>query len=80
MVKVEVCVGSHCALVGGLNILESLEELQNDYPGQIKIKKVECLDVCDDIKTLPVVKIDDEVITAAKSEVVMSRVMERIEK
>ena len=80
MVKVEVCVGSHCALVGGLNILESLEDLKKDYPEQIELKKVECMDVCDDIKRSPVVKVDDEVITAAKSEVVMSKVMERIEK
>ncbi len=79
MVKIEVCVGSHCALVGGLNILESLEDLKEDYPEQIKLKKVECLDVCDDIKRSPVVKVDDEVITAAQSEVVMSKVMERID-
>ena len=46
MVKVEVCVGSHCALVGGLNILESLEELREDYPEQIEVEKVECLDIC----------------------------------
>mgnify|MGYP006294654783 CR=1 FL=1 len=80
MVKVEVCVESHCALVGGLNILESLEELREDYPEQIEVEKVECLDICDDIKRSPVVKIDGEVITSAKSEVVMSKVMERIQK
>lgn len=78
MVKVEICVGSHCSLVGALNILDTLEKLQEDYPGEIEIKRVECLDRCEDIKKAPVVKVDDELITSAQTQKVISRIMERI--
>lgn len=78
MVKVEICVGSHCSLVGALNILETLEELQEEYPEQIKIERVECMDRCGDIKNAPVVKVDDDLITSAQTQMVISKVMERI--
>lgn len=78
MVKVEICVGSHCSLVGALNILETLEELQEEYPEQLEIKRVECMDRCEDIKNAPVVRVDDDLITSAQTQVVISKVMERI--
>jgi NADH:ubiquinone oxidoreductase subunit E len=78
MVKVEICAGSHCSLVGGLNILETLEELQEEYPEQIQIERVECMDRCEDIKNAPVVKVDDDLITTAQTQIVISKVMERI--
>ncbi|MGM0438096.1 MAG: (2Fe-2S) ferredoxin domain-containing protein [Bacillota bacterium] len=78
MVKVKICVGSHCSLVGALNILDTLEELKEEYPEQIQIKRVECMDRCGDIKNAPVVKVDDELITSAQTQVVISKVMERI--
>lgn len=78
MVKVEICAGSHCSLVGALNILETLEELQTEYPDQIQIEKVECMDMCDDIKNAPVVRVDDDLITSAQTQMVISKVMERI--
>lgn len=78
MLKVEICVGSHCSLVGALNILESLEKLQQDYPEQINLEKVKCLDMCSDIKNAPVVKINNELITSAQTQIVISKVMERI--
>lgn len=79
MVKVQICVGSHCSLVGALNILETLENLKEDYPEQIEIKRVKCMDRCGDIKNAPVVKVDDELITSAQNQVVISKVMERVE-
>lgn len=78
MVKVQICVGSHCSLVGALNILETLENLKEDYPEQIKIERVKCMDRCGDIKNAPVVKVDDELLTSAQNQVVISKVMERV--
>ncbi|PUU93130.1 MAG: hypothetical protein CI948_307 [Halanaerobium sp.] len=78
LVKVEICAGSHCSLVGALNILETLEELQTEYPGQIQIEKVECMDMCDDIKNAPVIRVNDDLITSAQTQMVISKVMERI--
>lgn len=78
LVKVKICVGSHCSLVGALNILDTLEKLQEDYPGEIEINRVKCLDKCEDIKKAPVVKVDDELITAAQNHKVISKIMERI--
>lgn len=79
MVKIKICVGSHCSLVGALNILDNLEELKEEYPEQIQIERLECMDRCEDIKNAPVVKVDDELITSAQSQMVISKVMERIE-
>lgn len=78
MVKVEICVGSHCSLVGALNILETLEELEQEYPDQIEINRVECMDRCGDIKNAPIVRVGDDLITSAQTQVVISKVMERI--
>jgi len=78
MVKVEICVGSHCSLVGALNILETLEKLQEEYPEQIQIERVECMDMCENIKKAPVVKVGAELITSAQTQMVISKVMERI--
>ncbi|SFL50360.1 (2Fe-2S) ferredoxin domain-containing protein [Halanaerobium salsuginis] len=78
MIKVDICVGSHCSLVGALNLLDNVEALQLEYPDQIVVNKVECLDMCDDIKNAPLVKVDDELITAAQTQLVISKVMERI--
>ena len=78
MVKIKICVGSHCSLVGALNILDTLEELKEEYPKQIQIEKVECMDRCEDIKNAPVVKIDDKLITSAQTQKVISKVMERV--
>ena len=78
MVNVEICAGSHCSLVGALNILETLEELQEEYPDQIRIKKSECMDMCENIKNAPLVKVGDELITSAQTQMVISKVMERI--
>lgn len=78
MVNVEICMGSHCSLLGALNILENIEELKKDYPNQIKIKKVECMDKCDDIKNAPLVRVDDCLISSAQTQQVSSKVMERI--
>ena len=78
MVNVKICVGSHCSLVGALNILDTLEELKEEYPEQIQIERFECMDKCENIKNAPVVKVDDELITSAKTQVVISKVMERI--
>ncbi|MFP4020240.1 MAG: (2Fe-2S) ferredoxin domain-containing protein [Halanaerobium sp.] len=74
----EICVGSHCSLVGALNILDTLEELQEEYPEQIQIERVECMDRCEDIKKAPIVKVDDELITSAQNQMVISKIMERI--
>lgn len=79
MVNIDICLGSHCSLVGALDVLESLESLQEEYPGQININKVKCMDECDDMSKAPVVKVDDEVIYSAQNQVVLSKVMERIE-
>lgn len=77
MVQVVICVGSHCALLGALNILDTMEELEAEYPNQIKVEKVKCIGSCDE-QEAPIVKIDDEIIYSAKSHIVVSKVMERI--
>lgn len=79
MVEVKVCLGTHCSMMGGLSLFETLQELQQDYPNQIDVEGVKCLGDCSTHKA-PVVSINDKVVTAAQSEKVMSEIMKLIEK
>jgi hypothetical protein len=36
------------------------------------------MDMCDDIKNAPVIRVDDDLITSAQTQMVISKVMERI--
>ncbi len=79
MFSVEICVGSHCSLVGALSILDALENLAEENPGKFEIKKISCTDNCKgNINNVPVVKVEDELILSAKNQVVLSKVMERL--
>jgi NADH:ubiquinone oxidoreductase subunit E len=53
-------------------------KIHEEYPDQIEIQRVECMDKCSDMKNAPVVKVEDELITGAQTQVVISKVMERI--
>lgn len=75
LAKVKICMGTHCTMMGNLNLQESLEDLQQEYPGKIEVEAVKCLKYCEDNKA-PVVEINGKIITNASTEKIISEIIE----
>lgn len=75
LVKIKVCMGTHCTMMGNLNLQENLESLQIEYPGKIEIEAVKCLKYCEE-NGAPVVDINGELIKNATPEIVISKIIE----
>ena len=78
-VNVKVCMGTHCTMLGNLNLYEDLEDLSKEYPGKINLETVKCLKVCDN-GDAPVVSINGEMRKSAKAEKIISEIIGVIEK
>ena len=76
-VVVKVCMGTHCTMMGNLNLYSDLEELQYNFPDNIILETVKCLGACKGGNT-PVVEIDGKIKTSAKSEEIISEILEVI--
>lgn len=77
-VKVKICMGTHCTMMGNLNLQHNLENLQLEYPGLIEIDSVRCLKFCENSKA-PVVELNGKIITNASAEKVISEILEVIQ-
>lgn len=86
--KIQVCAGARCTMMGSDIIYNRLEDIKSDierYKGregieieEIEIEQVNCLGQCKiDKKSSPVVMVDEKVFTSAKSEVVMEYIMDK---
>ncbi len=84
--KVKVCMGSHCTLLGAMNILDQVEDLKNliseddNYNDEeLEIDVLKCPGYCKNAKDniSPVVIIDDEVVFNATSQIVMEKIMKK---
>lgn len=76
-VKIKICMGTHCTMMGNLNLQEDLENLQVQYPGKIEVEAVKCLKFCEEAGA-PVVEINGEFIKNATSEIIISKILEVI--
>ncbi|SHI66094.1 NAD(P)H-dependent oxidoreductase subunit E [Parasporobacterium paucivorans] len=86
--KVKVCVGSNCTLLGAMGILDQIEGLKDivnedmdefDMEG-LDIEVVKCLGFCKKTnkKIAPVVVIDDEPIFNATGQTVMEKIINKM--
>lgn len=62
-IKVEICIGTPCHLMGSQNLIEALQVFNKNIDVDIDIKAVNCLDNC---KGAPAVKIDDEIYASTR--------------
>jgi NADH:ubiquinone oxidoreductase subunit E len=76
--KVTLCMGSNCVMMGNMSIQTQLEDLKESLKWDaLEIEFQQCQGQCKiDEATSPVVMIDGEEILSATSEVVMEKVME----
>lgn len=86
--KIKVCVGSNCTLLGAMNILDSIEDLKDiisenpeNYSDEaLDVEAVKCIGFCKESEkeVAPVVIIDEVILTKATSQVVMEKILDRI--
>lgn len=86
--KVKVCVGSNCTLLGAMNILDQLEDLKDIieespeyYSDEIlEVEAIKCIGICKHTseEVAPIVIIDDEIIVQASGQVVMEKIIDKM--
>lgn len=81
-IVVEVCAGTHCVLMGSMNIMDavhSLEELRQDleHPCEVEVVAIPCMNLCKEGDRGPFVKVDGQLIEGGESESVMAAIMDR---
>lgn len=77
-INIKVCMGTHCSMMGSLNLYDALEEVKNQYPSMIGLEMVRCLQVCQD-QQAPVIAINDEVRKSVKAEALVAEILELME-
>ena len=88
--KVKVCVGSNCTLLGAMNILDQIDDLKeiiledadNYSDEELDVEVHKCLGFCKDTDetVAPVVIIDDEPMFNATSQTVMEKIINKVRK
>lgn len=76
-IKVKVCMGTHCTMMGNLNLYEDLLNVARKYPDRIDLDTVKCLNACSEGRA-PVVLINDSVRTMAKPQEIIAEILEEI--
>jgi len=73
-VTVQICVGTHCTMMGAMHLYEVLQSMQEEGL-EITIDLVRCFGDCK-TNEAPVVVVNDKKIVSATSEKVMEYIME----
>lgn len=79
---VEVCAGTHCTMMGSMDIMDAIASLDDEQLGlgdscSIEVRAIPCKSTCDHGRRSPYVFIDGELIENADSSSVMSKIIER---
>lgn len=79
--RVKVCVGARCTMMGASAVLDALEDLQERYfkDGGLEIVHVNCMNVCREkgVEYTPIVEIDGELFTTVKPHEISGVILER---
>lgn len=86
--KVKVCMGSNCTLLGAMSLLDQIESLREIFDEndkeyrdeELEIESIKCLGYCKDtdVDIAPVVIVDDDVIFNATGQIVMEKIMDKM--
>ena len=82
-ILVEVCAGTHCTMMGAMNMIDaihSLAEIREEMGSacRVEVKPVPCLGNCKLPSVRgPIVRVEGELIENAQSEDVMARILDR---
>lgn len=84
-ILVEVCAGTHCTMMGSMNIMDAIQSLEEFRGGistlcDIEVEVIPCMNLCRDTVQGPFVRVDGLLIPQAESESVMAAIMARCQK
>lgn len=76
---VEVCAGTHCTLMGAMDIISAVEGLADLHAGLkpeciVEVRPIRCNHICDTGNHAPVVYVNGEMMTRTDTESVMEKV------
>lgn len=80
-INVDICAGTHCTMMGALNLGVMLEDIKDEMESDIDIdvKYVECLDNCHE-EGAPMVKVNGEPVHSASGEKVFKKIMDIVKR
>jgi NADH:ubiquinone oxidoreductase subunit E len=81
-IKIEICYGTACYLLGAAKMLSIEEMIPDDCRDKVEIEAKTCLGLCerDDIGGAPYVRLNGtEIISKAEPELVIERIRELVE-
>ncbi len=82
MIKVEICCGTACYLLGAAKMMNLEDQLPSDCRGRVEVEAKTCLDLCEreNLGGAPYVRLNGtEVMGQATPEKVVARVRELLE-
>ncbi len=82
MIKVEVCCGTACYLLGAAKMMDLEDQLPEDCRGRVEIEAKTCLELCEreNLGGAPYVRFNGtEIMSQATSEKVLARIRELTE-
>ena len=82
MIKVEVCCGTACYLLGAAKMMDLEDQLPEDCRGRVEIEAKTCLELCEreNLGGAPYVRFNGtEIMSQATSEQVLARIRELTE-
>lgn len=80
-IKVKVCQGTTCYVMGGDVVKSILDTLAERYTDKVEIVSVRCFETChkqDSFSKAPYVYVDDEVISSASVEKVINAIESKL--
>ena len=82
-ITVKVCQGTTCFVMGGSAIKSIIDTLTEKYADKVDVVSVRCLETChqaDAFSKAPYVYVDDEIVSAANLEKVISTIESKLKK
>ena len=79
MIKVEICCGTACYLLGAAKMMNLEDQLPSDCRGRVEVEAKTCLELCEkeNLGGAPYVRFNDtEIMAQATPEKVLARIAE----
>lgn len=82
-IKVDICLGTTCFVMGGSNLQELIDIVPKKYGDKVEVNGSTCLEVCSqntEYSKAPYVRVNDKIISEATIEKVLEKIDEILNK
>jgi len=82
-IKVDICLGTTCFVMGGSNLQELIDTIPRKYGDKVEVNGSTCLEMCSqntEYSKAPYVRVNDEIISEATVEKVLEKINEFLNK